>query len=99
MAKKTLYKGIIFGAMIGGLSTLCKKDVRDYAKTKLVSTKDKTCFYMKNPSKAIRDVRMTIDQLNENLTEGAESTLNALEQIENTLDSVIKDKQDQKLIQ
>lgn len=88
MGKRNLFMGIFLGAIIGGLATLFNKETRAYTKGKASLCKAKTGYMIKYPSEAVRNTRVAFDQLNERLTNNAESVINALEQVENTLDKV-----------
>lgn len=100
MGKRKLCTGIILGAVIGGLISLVNKDARLYAKGKLQTTANHTKYYLKNPSEAVSNIRLSFDEFSKTFSSGAESTINALEQIEDTLDKVIKKKNpEQKLIE
>lgn len=90
MGRNKLFRGIIIGAVVGGIVALFDKDARDYAKRKAVDTSTTTKYFLKNPSEAIHNVRVTVDQFNQDFVKGVENTVNALEQVENTLDSFIK---------
>lgn len=90
MGKNKLCRGIMIGAIVGGIVALFDKDARDYAKGKMTDTSTKTKYFLNHPSEAIHNVRMTVDQLNRDLAKGVESTVNALEQVETTLDKVVK---------
>lgn len=92
MGRRKLCTGIILGAVVGGLISLIDKDTRMYAKNKLSTTTNHTKYYLRNPSKAVRNARISFNEFSENFKSGAESTINALEQIEETLDKVIKKK-------
>lgn len=92
MGKRKLLSGVIIGAIVGGVTALFNKEARDYAKGKIVSAKEQTTYFIKHPSNAVRNARVTLDQLNETFTSGAENTINALEQVEQTLEKVVKKK-------
>lgn len=100
MGRRKFCTGVIVGAVIGGLVSLMNKDTRLYAKSKVKATADQTKYYLKNPSEAVRTVRVSFNEFNQNFSTGAKSTINALEQIEETLDKVTKKKSpEQKLIE
>ena len=90
VGRNKLFRGIIIGAVVGGIVALFDKDARGYAKSKAADTSTTTKYYLKNPSEAIHNVRMTVDRLNRDLTKGVESTVNALEQVEDTLEKLTK---------
>lgn len=92
MGKRKLCTGIILGAIVGGLTALTDIEARSYAKGKLSFYTSQTKDCLKNPSEAVRKVRISFDQFNEKFVSGAESTSNALAQVENTLAKVVKKK-------
>jgi uncharacterized membrane-anchored protein YhcB (DUF1043 family) len=92
MGKRALCTGIIVGAVVGGLVSLTNKEARDYAKVKLSLMKAEGKYCLNNPSQAVRNLRQSFEQFNDNFSSGADSAVNALEQVENTLDKVVKPK-------
>ncbi|RDW17206.1 YtxH domain-containing protein [Oceanobacillus chungangensis] len=93
MGRQKLMLGVIIGAVVGGLATLADKETRIYAKTKLNDAKSGATYVLQNPAEAVQNVRNTVDQLNHSITNGAESTINALEQVEGTLDKFVNKKE------
>jgi len=93
MGKKRLLTNIIVGGIVGGLVALRDKETRSYTTAKLDSVK-RTCRKLKNnPSMVVAQVRTSIDEYNERLSEGVDRTINALEQVEDTVGKLV-DKQD-----
>lgn len=88
MGKRRLLTGIISGAVIGGVVSLFNEDAREYAKHKLCETRETASKLLDNPSETIRSVKQSIEELNDRITVGAENSVNALEQVENTLEKV-----------
>ncbi|MBR7795231.1 MAG: YtxH domain-containing protein [Bacillota bacterium] len=88
MGKRKLFLGVMIGATVGGLVTLFDKDTRSYSKEKLSTAKSGTSYLMKHPSEAVHSIRTAFDTFNRNFTTGAEKTIDALEQVEATLDKV-----------
>lgn len=100
VGKRTLCTGIIVGAVVGGLVALTDQQARDYARVKLSLIKAETKYCISNPSQAVKNVKQSIDQFNRQFSSGADRTVNALEQIEHTLDKVKNSKAPkQKLIE
>lgn len=99
MGKRKFYTGIVLGAVVGGMISLINKDARQYAKQKLQQTMQETRYYVKHPSEAVRNVRVNVDQFNQKYSRGVSSTINTLEQIEETLDKLIKHEPDSKRIE
>lgn len=99
MGKEKLFTAIIGGAVLGGLLSLFNKDVRTYTNVKLIETKLMANYYFKNPSEAIGRTRLTIIKFNKAFESQSKNALNAFEQIEGTLDKVIKkDTNEQELL-
>lgn len=93
MGKRKLFTGMIVGAILGGLTAITNKEARDYATEKLSAARSKTSYFIKNPSDALNNTRATFEQINESFAKGAENTINALDQIEQTVDKLVdKDK-------
>ncbi|HEX6593017.1 MAG TPA: YtxH domain-containing protein [Bacillota bacterium] len=88
MGKRKLFTGIIVGAVVGGLTSLVDREVREYTKNKCSAIKATSGYYIKHPSEAIRNARVTFDQFNQTVSTGVENTINALEQVEEALDTV-----------
>lgn len=88
MGKRKLILGVTAGAVIGGVVALFDRETRDFAKDKLATAKSGSSYVINNPSEAIHNLRNTFDQLNQTLSSGAANAINALEQVETTLDKV-----------
>lgn len=97
MGKRKLITGMLIGAIVGGLATLFNRETRAYTKGKMVTYKEKTSQFMQQPSEAVRDTRLAFNQLNERFIHNAENVMNALEQVENTLEKVTGKKDEEKL--
>ncbi len=90
MGKRTLLTGIIAGASIGGLLSLLNKDAREYAKDTLSKSRDNLSYYVKNPTEAVEKIRHTALTVNNMIESNTSSAVNALEQVENSLNKVTK---------
>lgn len=88
MGKRKLCTSMLVGAVIGGLFALRHPEVRGYTKRKLSKAKSTTGYLFKNPSEAVRNTRIAFDKFNDQFSSGAESAINALEQVEQTLNKV-----------
>lgn len=88
MGKRKLLIGVIAGAVTGGIVTLLDKETRDYAKSKLTNVKSNSSIAFRNPSEAVHQLQATFDAFSEKFTNGAESAINILDQIQNTLGTV-----------
>lgn len=90
MGKRNLLLGVFIGAILGGLVSLFDNESRQYTKRKMSYAKNRSSYYVKHPSDAIRTAKNTFDQFNKEFSSGAESAINALEQVEDTLDKFTK---------
>lgn len=90
MGRRTLCTGIIVGAVAGGLVALVNKEARDYAKVKFTLMRAEAKYCMNNPVQAVHNLRQSFEKLNQKVSSGANGAVNALEQVENTLDKVMK---------
>lgn len=90
MGKRKLITGIIVGASVGGLVTLFNQEARDYAKDGLCDLKDKATDYIENPSTAITQVKDIVHQITNLVGDNADGAINAIEQVENTVNKFIK---------
>lgn len=95
MGKRTLCTGIFIGAVVGGLVALTNEEARDYAKVKLSLMRAETRYCLSNPSQSIHNFRQSFEQFNQKFISSADSAVNALEQVETTLDKVLKPKESQ----
>lgn len=90
MGKRRLLTSIISGAVIGGVISLFNSDTRRYAKVKLCSTRDAVSQIINNPTDSIKSVKQTIECINNRVSTESNNALNALDQIEDTLEKVTK---------
>ncbi|WP_164217394.1 YtxH domain-containing protein [Virgibacillus sp. YIM 98842] len=88
MGKRKLIVSVVTGAALGGLVALFDKETRTYTKSKLGTVKRSSSYLLKNPSEAVHNVRVAFDTFNKNFANGAENAINALEQVENSLDKI-----------
>ncbi|MCG1028053.1 YtxH domain-containing protein [Virgibacillus halodenitrificans] len=86
MAKRRLFTGMLVGAVAGGLAALFDRETREYTKGKLKNVKAGSSYLIKNPSDAVHKVRVAFDEFNTKITSSSESAINALEQVESTLE-------------
>ncbi|UJL47294.1 YtxH domain-containing protein [Virgibacillus sp. NKC19-16] len=88
MSKRKLFLGVVTGAVVGGLVTLFDRETRHYAKNKLTTVKSGTTYMVKNPSETVHNMRVALNKLNDNLSSGSSNLMNALEQVEGSLEKV-----------
>lgn len=85
MGKRKLTTHVVIGAIVGGLIALTNKEVRLYTKSKGNCIKEKTGNFIQNPSETINQTRMKFEKVSERFSSEAANTINALEQIEQTV--------------
>lgn len=90
MGKRRLLRGIVTGAVIGGIISLFNNDARHYAKEKMCATKEATTNLIKQPTETVSSMKQTVETLSHRFSEESNNVLNALEQIESTLGKVTK---------
>lgn len=90
MGKRKLLTGIISGAVIGCIISLFNEDARQYVKEKACATRDATTKIIKNPTETVQSLKQSVEDLSHLITEESSNAINALEQIENTLQKVTK---------
>lgn len=93
MGKRKLITGIVLGALVGGLTALFSKDTRVYTKDKCSSIQDKASHFVNNPSVAIHNTRIAFEEFTKTFVGGAGNTINALNQIEETMDKFLDEKE------
>jgi gas vesicle protein len=86
MGKRKLIVGAVAGALAGVLAMQLDKETRAYTKDCLNKVKDNSSELISNPTESVQKLRDSFDKLNQNIALGAENTINALEQVETTLD-------------
>lgn len=93
MGKQKLCLGLIIGSIAGGLLSLLDRDARSYAKAKISGSS----YYVKRPSEAVKGAKNAFDRFNTQFTTSADNAINALEQVENTIDQFTKNEDREKL--
>ena len=88
MGKRRIILSMTIGAVVGGAVALFDKNTRSYAKGRFDAAKSCSSHFISNPSEAIHSLRNTFDELNQTIASGAENAINALEQVESTLEKV-----------
>ena len=92
MGKRKLIIGAVAGALLGALAMQFDKDAREYTKDSLSKLKENSSNILNNPTETVQNIRIAFDKLNANLAAGTENTLNALDQVENTLNKLANKK-------
>ncbi|HLQ73604.1 MAG TPA: YtxH domain-containing protein [Bacillota bacterium] len=82
MGKQTLIRGILIGAVVGGLATLSNKEVRTYIKESTRNCVEQTSYMIKNRSQIIDCAQSQIQNIEETFTNQVGQVENLWEQIE-----------------
>jgi|GEM_PF-2023475 len=86
MAKRKLLTRIAAGAVAGGLLALTDKEVRAYVKAKAGTAKMYAVALMKNPVGTIGAARLALIELSEKVDGQASEVMNALGQVQETVE-------------
>lgn len=97
MKNNKLVYGMVIGALLGGLTTLFDRETRHRTKLQCQSAKREGDYFLKHPSEAVKKARDACNQFNDTFSSSAESAINALEQVEQTIDKLTKKSEDKKL--
>ncbi|GGK03954.1 hypothetical protein GCM10007063_27870 [Lentibacillus kapialis] len=90
MGKRKLCLGLLIGTIAGGLLSLLDREARTYAKGKMKDVKSGSSYYIKRPSEAVKGAKDVFGRFNTTFTKGADNAINALEQMEGTLEQFTK---------
>lgn len=90
MGKRTFWSGIIVGAIVGGAASLLNRDARHYVKDLSEQTASKVNHYVSNPTEALDGVKHTVEFITNTVERNSVGAMNTLDQVENTLNKVIK---------
>lgn len=88
MGQRKLIIGTIAGALLGALAMQFDKETRAYTKESISKLKDSTNDLISNPAESVHKLRTSFDKLNQTISTGAESAINALDQVETSLDRI-----------
>lgn len=89
MGKRKLIIGAVAGALLGALAMQFDKDTRQYTKSSMIKLKNNTSSIVSNPTETLQNLRTTFDKINNGFAVGAENTINALDQVENTINKLV----------
>lgn len=88
--KRTFWTSMIAGACVGGLLSLLNKDARNYSKKVLQQTGETVKYLTTNPDVTVQKLKNTVETLNTLVSENSKSAMNALQQVENTVNKFKK---------
>ncbi|PKR76929.1 hypothetical protein CEY16_14075 [Halalkalibacillus sediminis] len=94
MQFQTWKKGLVFGALVGFLLTLFKREEREEVRNGSRKVKDQVKYVYTHPSETIHRLRMKLNQMNE----GTDKVIEQLNQIEQFFEKRI-DQSEQKQIE
>lgn len=88
MGKNKLITGMVVGAIIGGAVSLINQETRNYVKQELSLMSGQMGNIVQNPSHSIRHIQNTLIETAENAASSLDGALNAVGQIENTINEI-----------
>jgi len=88
--KTTFWTSVVAGAVVGGLLSLLNKDAREYSKHKLAETGEAVKYYTTNPDVTVQKVKQSVETINELISDNSKSALQAIEQVEGTVNKFLK---------
>ncbi|MBA2176444.1 YtxH domain-containing protein [Halobacillus locisalis] len=88
MGQHKLWKGVMYGAIVGGALMLLDKETRSYVGDKSRSAGTKCKGYIQHPSEAIHSLRMNYEYMSKQLNKGVEELLELLSKAEDMLNKV-----------
>ncbi len=93
MGKRNLITGVVLGAIAGGVVSLVSKDTRNYVTEQISLGKDQIGYIVQNPAQSIRKIQSTLIETAESAANSLDGTLNAVDQVENTINDIRKEDQ------
>lgn len=90
MGKSKLITGIVLGAAVGGIVSLVSKDTREYVKDASGKACGATSYITSNPDVAVNKVKQLVQTVNHVVTTNTDSALSALDQVDNTVQKLLK---------
>ncbi|MBN9655743.1 YtxH domain-containing protein [Halobacillus sp. GSS1] len=88
MGQSKLWKGVLVGALVGGIAALMDRDTRQYVGEKSRATGSKCQSFVKQPSEAIHRVRVNYEAFSAQVNKGVEDLLELLDKAESMLNKV-----------
>ncbi|GAE94409.1 hypothetical protein JCM21714_3564 [Gracilibacillus boraciitolerans JCM 21714] len=90
MGKELLVKGVVTGAVVGGLITLFDKDTRSFVSKNLQTCGSKSVYYVKHPADAIHQLNQGYAKCSKQLSSGLTFALDMLNQLQEVTQKVEK---------
>lgn len=91
MKKGKLYTHIVLGALAGFALALRDRDVRKVVQSNYNEWTSGVKKFLKQPTQSIKYSKNTVENWKQQFDEQSDQLLNAVEQVENTLDKFRKD--------
>lgn len=88
--KRTFWSSIIAGAVAGGLLSLLNRNAREYSKNLMQQTGQTVSYFAKNPKETVQLAKGAVETVSSFVDRNSTSTLNAIEQVEKTVDRFTK---------
>ena len=83
MSKDKLLKGMVVGAIVGGLLTLTDKDTRKYVKESMQNCSKQATFYMQHPTEAFHQLNVQYNYYSKQVSSSLTTVLGILNQLQN----------------
>lgn len=91
MGKQKLILGLALGAIIGGVVSLFDKETRQYVSAKIDASKDELSQIVQHPNESLTLLKHDVLNATNKVTDTLDSALNAMDQVESTLETLRKE--------
>lgn len=89
MGKRTFWLSVAAGALVGGITSLINRDVREYVKESTIKLGDNASYYVNHPDEAIHNLQKTVSLVERTVEQNTNSAQNALQQIGTTVNKFV----------
>ncbi|WP_066185863.1 MULTISPECIES: YtxH domain-containing protein [Gracilibacillus] len=90
MSRDKVIKGVIAGAVVGGLLTLTNKDTRNYVTKGVKNCGSQVSFYLHNPVEAVQQLNNQYTQYSKQLSATLTSVLDILNQVQSASNKLLE---------
>lgn len=91
MGKQKLILGITLGAVLGGVVSLFDKETRRFVSAKLDESKNEFSQIIEHPTESLTLLKHDVLNAANKVTDTLDSALNAMDQVESTIETLRKD--------
>lgn len=91
MGKRNLLTGVLLGAIAGGVVSLISKATRNYVTEQISLGKAQMGYIVQNPTQSIQKIQTTLIETAESAAKSLDGTLNAVDQVESTINEIRKE--------